>query len=195
MVAQNLSVRVSPSNGVQITRLFGYEPAVDNSGGLTIPLPDLYSSEEKVLLLELSVPPLAEGAYVLLDINCTGLDASMQELLEIPMRVDAHCTTDQAMASQINEEVTKKVELMKIAEAREDAIRRADAGDSEGAINALYCKVADLNDSLFCSDEVIAREIAELKANAESMKDYNATVRKNMQYSNYQSRKNRKQRS
>jgi len=81
---------------------------------------------------------------------------------------------------------------MKIADAREDAIRRADAGDSDGAFNVLHCKIMSVIDSVYSSDELIAGEIAELKANAESMKEYNNTVRKNMQYSNYQSRKNRK---
>jgi Ca-activated chloride channel family protein len=192
VVAQNLSVRVSPSSGVQITRLFGYEPIVDNNGGLAIPLPDLYAAEEKALLVELSVPPMAEGAHTLLDINCTGMDASTQEALEIPIRVDVYCAADHAITSQVNDEVTKKVELMKITDAREEAIRRADAGDSDGAFNVLHCKIMSIDDSIYNSDELFAGEIAELKANAESMKEYNTTVRKNMQYSNYQSRKNRK---
>jgi Ca-activated chloride channel family protein len=192
VVAQNLSVRVSPSSGVQITRLFGYEPIVDNNGGLAIPLPDLYAAEEKALLVELSVPPMAEGAHTLLDINCTGMDASTQEALEIPIRVDVYCAADHAITSQVNDEVTKKVELMKITDAREEAIRRADAGDSDGAFNVLNCKIRGINDSIYSSDELIAGEVAELKAIAESMKEYNTNVRKNMQYSNYQSRKNRK---
>jgi Ca-activated chloride channel family protein len=195
VVAQNLSIRVSPSNGVQISRLFGYEPTIDGNGALAIPLPDLYAAEEKILLLELSVPPLAEGAHTMLDINCTGMDASTQEVLEIPFRVEILCTKDEGMTSQVNEEVGKKVELMKIAEAREEAIRLADSGDTEGAVKALNHKVDELDCSFFCCDEMIAGEIAELKGFASSMKDYNATVRKNMQYSNYQSRKNRKQRS
>jgi Ca-activated chloride channel family protein len=192
VVAQNLLVSVSPSSGVQITRLWGYEPVVDKNGGLIIPLPDLYAAEEKALLVELSVPPLAEGTHTLLDVNCTGMDASTQEALEIPIRVDVYCTADQEITSQVNDEVTKKVELMKITDAREEAIRRADAGDSDGAFNVLNCKIRGINDSIYSSDELIAGEVAELKAIAESMKEYNTNVRKNMQYSNYQSRKNRK---
>ena len=190
VVAQNLSVRVSPSNGVQITRLFGYEPAIDGNGGLTIPLPDLYDAEEKILLMELVVPPLAEGTHTLLDINCTGIDASTQGALEIPMQVEILCTVDEGRTSQVNDEVEQKVELMKIAEAREEAMHLADTGDNQSAIQMLSKKIDDLDTDLYC--QIFSNEIEELKANIESMRFYNPTARKKMQYSNYQSRKNRK---
>jgi hypothetical protein len=95
----------------------------------------------------------------------------------------------------VNEEVDKKVEQMKIAEAREEAMRLADSGDTEGAINTMNQKIDEFNCGLYYNDEVISGEITELKGFVSSMANYNTTVRKNMQYSNYQSRKNRKQRN
>jgi Ca-activated chloride channel family protein len=195
VVAQNLSLRLSPTNGVRFSKLFGYEPVIDDNGDLAITLPDLYAAEEKILLLEMVVPPLAEGIHTLLDIRCSGLDASTYEALEIPLLVEAHCTPDQAMTSMVNEEVDKKVEQMKIAEAREEAMRLADSGDTEGAINTMNQKIDEFNCGLYYNDEVISGEITELKGFVSSMANYNTTVRKNMQYSNYQSRKNRKQRN
>jgi Ca-activated chloride channel family protein len=69
VVAQNLSLRLSPTNGVRFSKLFGYEPVIDDNGDLAITLPDLYAAEEKILLLEMVVPPLAEGIHTLLDIS------------------------------------------------------------------------------------------------------------------------------
>lgn len=192
VVAQNLSVRVTPLSGVQISKLFGYEPAIDGGGGLLIPLPDLYAAEEKILLMKLIVPPLAEGVHTLVDISCSCIDASTQEQLEIPIRVEAHCTPDQAMTSQVNDEVNKKIELVKIADAREEAIRLADAGDNEKAARVLFKVVEDLESDSGLYPLDLIGEVEELKANIESMQSYSPTVRKKMQYSNYRSRKNRK---
>ena len=109
--------------------------------------------------MELVVPPLAEGTHTLLDMNCTGIDASTQGALEIPMQVEILCTVDEGRTSQVNDEVEQKVELMKIAEAREEAMHLADTGDNESAIQMLSKKIEDLDTNLYC--QIFSNEIEE----------------------------------
>ena len=191
VVAQSLMVNIKPLAGSHISRVFGYEPVVCNDG-ILLNLPDLYSSEEKLLLMEIRVPALVEGIHSLLDIECSCLDTSTQESLVIPVKVEIHCTQDQEKVTQVNEEVDKSVKLMKIADVREEAIRLADAGMFEEATEGLKYGISEAMNSSLAHDADIVAEINELKTNIEYMKSYTATERKRMQYSTHQRRKNRK---
>ena len=53
---------------------------------------------------------------------------------------------DQGMTSQVNEEVNKNVEHMKITEVRDEAIHLADAGENEAATQVLFRMLEDLED-------------------------------------------------
>lgn len=191
VVAQSVMVNIKPLTGSHISRIFGYEPIVCNDG-ILLNLPDLYSSEEKLLLMEIKVPVLAEGIHSLLDIECSCLDTSTQESLMIPVKVEIHCTRDDKKIAQVNEEVDKSVKLMKIADIREETIRLADAGMFEEATEGLKYGISEAMNSSFAHDADIVAEINELKTNIEYMKSYTATERKRMQYSTHQRRKNRK---
>ncbi|PHJ38480.1 hypothetical protein P378_09390 [Desulforamulus profundi] len=67
IVAQNLSVKVKPGQDVSITGVLGYP--FTTGEGLTVSLPDIYSGETKILLLELVILPLAEGTHKLFSVE------------------------------------------------------------------------------------------------------------------------------
>lgn len=192
VVAQNLIVDVIPRAGVHISRIFGYQPIIGKNNSLSLNLPDLYSSEEKLLLMEIKIPPMVEGIHSVLGIKCSCLDTSTQETLEIMINVEVHATRDDEKLAQFNEEVDKSVELMKIADIREEAIRLADAGRFDEARNSLKFGIAMATNSSFANDADIICEANELQTNIEYMQSYTAAERKRMQYSTHQRRKNRK---
>lgn len=192
VVAQGIMLQIKPQAGAQISRVFGYEPSIGGDGSILLNLPDLYTAEEKLLLMELKVPALLEGIHTLLEINCSYLDISSQQSLEIPLKVEIHCTSDTEKTTQVNEEVDKEVELMKIADAREEAIRLADAGMFQEATEKLQFTINEAMDSKFAGDRAIISEIDELESNISYMESYTPTERKRMQYSAHQRRKNRK---
>lgn len=62
-VAQNLTVRVKPGQGVALSGVLGYP--FTTGDGVTINLPDIYSGESKIILIELVISPQQEGSQLL----------------------------------------------------------------------------------------------------------------------------------
>jgi hypothetical protein len=158
LVTQNLSLRVSPSSGVQISKLLGYEPTIYGDGSILIPMCDLYAADKKIQLMEMVVPPLAEGVHKLADIICTGTDASTQEAAEIALQVEAHCTSDQYMTSQVNVKAERRAEFMRALEEHNADARLSDDSENELTSQLMPKWLEDiLNDPTYFSDEFVYR--------------------------------------
>ncbi|MDD3653129.1 MAG: VWA domain-containing protein [Desulfotomaculaceae bacterium] len=135
-VAQNLEVTIRPGEGVAVNGVLGYP--FTSGEGVTVSLPDIYSGEAKMLLMELVISPRAEGAHHLLDLSLEYADVrenlalvSLQAGFEINFKPGAGDSPAE------NFEVIKQVELFRSAEAKEEAIRLADQGEFEAGKRVL----------------------------------------------------------
>jgi len=170
IVAQNLALTIKPSEGVSVTGIFGY-PSTDERHHQVM-MPDLYSGETKTLLLELSIAPLTKGYHPLfsMEVDYTDVRESL-EIVRLTASFGATCDCEGSMTLE-NKEVTKQVQLYKAADAKEEAIYRADRGDYEGSrqvlkesINALYPLASETN------DQELQAEIMELNSSLQFMSE------------------------
>ncbi|NLC06569.1 MAG: VWA domain-containing protein [Syntrophomonadaceae bacterium] len=162
IVAQNIRVKAKPAPGVTITGVLGYPP--DNGDGLNLTLPDLYSSETKVLVFTLAIADLFEGESSLLELEIEYADVrqnlamvNLQANLKTNIRADGEEPLD-------NLEVIKQVEIFRAAEVREEAVQLADRGDFEGSRRLLekqLHKISNLAHDL--ADEELTNEANDLK--------------------------------
>jgi Ca-activated chloride channel homolog len=185
---------VHPAPGTHLSAVFGYEPVFN--GGALVNLPDIYSGDSKTILLELKVEPGAPGMMPLAALNFSYYDVTAELArvsydLQFSLAVTADSTE---VEKSFDLTVRKEVELFKAAQAREEAMRRADKGDFDGArgiltsqkqhMADLFGEVEDteLNENQIRLDE----EIASLNEAA-----YSPNMRKNMKNVSYQARKKR----
>ena len=133
IVAQNLLLTITPTAEVRVTKILGY-PAKDVSN-LQVIMPDLYSGETKNLLLELTLAPLSKGYHPLFSVDVEYIDVRESlELVRLTAYFGANCDSEGTLNLE-NKEVTKQVQLFKVADAKEEAIKRADRGDYIRPIN------------------------------------------------------------
>jgi len=142
--------------------VLGYPP--DNGDGLNLTLPDLYSSETKVLVFTLAIADLFEGESSLLELEIEYADVrqnlamvNLQANLKTNIRADGEEPLD-------NLEVIKQVEIFRAAEVREEAVQLADRGDFEGSRRLLekqLHKISNLAHDL--ADEELTNEANDLK--------------------------------
>lgn len=154
IVAQNLSVKVKPGQGVAVTGVLGYP--FTTGEGVTVNLPDIYSGETKILLLELVISPLTEGTHKLLSVELAYADVRENlALVNLKAELGVNASAEPGDSPKENLEVIKQVELFRCAQAKEEAIRLADQGDFEGSrliLEEQLCKIQSLEASLSCSD-------------------------------------------
>lgn len=193
IVAQNLSVKVKPGPGVSVTGVLGYP--FTTGEGITVNLPDIYSGETKILLLELVISPLAEGAHKLLNVELDYADIR-ENLALVNLKADLNVTasTEPGAEPAENVEVIKQVELFQCAHAKEEAIRLADQGDFDASRQVLeeqFSKMQSLGDTVCCNE--ISLEMKELQDNLSIMSEagYDKTSRKKMAYNAYQRKRGR----
>ena len=95
-----------------------------------------------------------------------------------------------------NKEVMKQVQLYKVTDAKEEAIKRADRGDYEGSRQVLEASINALNPLAFeTNDQELQAEIMELNSSLQFMSEdgYDKSLRKKMSSQAYQQRRGRKQ--
>ncbi len=193
IVAQNLSVKVKPGQDVSVTGVLGYP--FTTGEGVTVNLPDIYCGETKILLVELVISPLAEGTHKLLSVELDYADVR-QNLALVNLKMDLNLTasSEPGAGPAENIEVIKQVELLRCAQAKEEAIRLADQGDFDASRQVLegqLGKMQSLGDTVSCNE--ISVEMKELQDNLSIMSEagYNKASRKKMAYNAYQRRRGR----
>ncbi|CCO07645.1 vWA domain-containing protein [Desulforamulus hydrothermalis] len=193
IVAQNLSVKVKPGQDVAITGVFGYP--FTTGEGVTVNLPDIYSGETKILLLELVILPLAEGTHKLLSVELDYADVRENlALVNLKADLSVNASAEPGDGPAENVEVIKQVELFRCAQAKEEAIRLADQEDFEASrfvLEKQLLKMQSLGASLSCSE--INMEVNELQENLSYMSEgsYDKVLRKKMSFNVYQRKKGR----
>jgi len=195
-VAQNLTVRVKPGQGVTISGVLGYP--FTTGDGVTINLPDIYSGESKIILIELVISPQQEGSYNLLNLVVDYADVRKNlALVHLKAGLDANFSAGAGESPAGNLDVIKQVELFRCAEAKEEAIRLADRGDFEGGKRVLNSQLKKMNTLIQTADDMeLAKEVKELGQSLAFMAAplYSKESRKQMSYNAYNQKRGRKRR-
>jgi len=193
-VAQNLTVRVKPGQGATISGVLGYPFTAGD--GVTINLPDIYSGETKIILIELVISPQQEGSRNLLNLEVDYADVRKNlALVHLEVGLDANFSAGAGENPAENLEVIKQVELFRCAEAKEEAIRLADQGDFEGGKRVLNSQLKKMSTLAQTADDIdLAEEVKELGQSISFMAEplYSKESRKQMSYNAYNQKRGRK---
>jgi Ca-activated chloride channel family protein len=181
LVAQNVSVEIRPAPAVEVVEILNRYPAVGVAGGIQIELGDAYGGERRRLVFSLHVPHMAalgpaKVADLVLRYVSVG-DEIAQHEVTIPVAVNL-VSADEAAAAAPDLAVREEVLVLRAAQARDEAIRRADAGDHLGAEEVLSQTALELR-AAGRADEAEALE--ELRP-AVAPSSYDAAVRKSLHY-------------
>ncbi len=195
-VAQNLTVKLKTGDGVSVSGVLGYPFSAGN--GISINLPDIYSGESKIILVELVISPHDEGSHKLLDLELEYADVRENlALVSLKATLETKFTNYPGEGPVENLEVIKHVELFRCAEAKEEAIRLADQGDYEGGRNVLNQQMMNISKLVQSNDDPeLAEEVKELGKNIEYMNEslFCNESRKQISYNAYQQKRGRKSR-
>lgn len=147
LVAQNVSVEIRPSAEVEVLGVLNEYPQIAVAGGVQVELGDAYGGETRRVVFELQIPHLAElgpvpVAELVLRYAGVGGPVALHES-RIPLVVNAVSATEAADAAG-DAGVREQVIVLAAARAREEAIRRSDAGDPSGAAHALRAVAGEL---------------------------------------------------
>jgi len=198
VVAQNVKLEFHCAEAVTVTKVWNYQPTGDRILG--IGLPDLISSDCKIIVMELQVQSVSPGDAPLGRVTLSYDDAGASlESAEISLDLKVNATHDESLlASPEESEVRARVELCRTAEAREEAIRRADGQDFGTAQDIMQEWTDKISYQLSVADESMRPELAEELAFMEASRAkfsagaYDANSRKQMASRNYQRRSNKK---
>ena len=193
VVGQNLNITLDTTPHVQSVRQFNAYPQQQN----TYKLGDIFGDEIKTLVLELTIPRLKSlGVMQIATLHF--------EYDEVTPNGTQHQT--QTMAVMVNvqaegeplptpdEDVEESVLLLRAAQARQDAVKKADAGDYQSASQMLKTIADDIdnasvqNDRLAEERDALNEQAQQLEQGAASYNDYS---RKTMQTQSFYTRMDR----
>ena len=197
VAAQNVKLRYYCGEAVEVRKVWNYRPSGDRT--LEIALPDIYSADRKVLLLELSVRAGGLGTLPLGSVELSYADAGEGlETVCCTLDLTAECTRNPELTEAPEEtEVIVQLELNRTAEAREQAIRLADEGDFGAAsvlLKTSYHSLSSLQGLDASAEKDLEAEMLNVCEAAGLLENhqYNPNLRKKMAYQSYQRRNNRK---
>lgn len=190
VVGQNLELTVA---GLKVETAFGYEPVAEE-GRLRFLLPDLYSGEEKILLLQFTLPALSPGEHKLAVLQFKYLDGESLEEQILTLPVDICSGEGEEYTGQAPDlEVQSQVRRYRITEAQKEAMERADAGDFNQARSMLQEALEEMR-PLAETDSEVAEGIAVMESSLNYLQEenYHKSGRKNLSYARYKTQKNRR---
>ena len=197
VVAQDVKVSFRCSDAVMVTKVWNYQPSGNET--VEISLPDLFSTDRKLIILELQVRANGMGSVPLGTVSVSYDDAGEKlEYVSFGMDLQLEATQDANLLSLPEEpEVLMQVELNKTAEAREAAIRLADEGDFTQASSVMKGRYQLMASIEYLPEDMQMEMAEELKKVSESAAtfesgSYDANSRKKMSYQNYQRRNTKK---
>ena len=198
VVAQNVQLKVECSDAVSVSKVWNYRPSGDRTLGIS--LPDLVSCDRKLVVLELQVSPLPAGEASLGHVTLTYDDAG-ESLASVVLKLDLklEATRDAELLGSPEESLVRvQLELCRTAEAREEALRRADRQDFNGAKSVMNERINFIAQQMAIADPSMQQELAEELAFMEASQlkfcdaAYDANSRKQMASRSYQRRSNKK---
>lgn len=188
VLAQKLEINI---DSPYLTKAYGYIPEVTEKG-FNFALPDLYSGEEKVLILEMELPAMQSGTQKLVNIKVSYFDTfSMQEqIVEVPVDIFAG-DIEQIGDADANPEVEKHLRRLRMAEAQNEALSKADEGDFDSARELLKEVVAEMLPMMADEDELTELDQLQESIKYYSDEQYNQSTRKKIRAASYRQQKNR----
>lgn len=193
LVAQNVSIELRPRPAVEVVTIWNDHPTTPVAGGLQIALGDAYAGDVRRLVFALRIPHLASfGPASVADcvLRYTAVGAAVeQHTVTIPVVVNV-VSASEAAAQAPDFAVHEEVQLLTAARARDEAIRRADAGDVGGAAAYLRATASGLgaSPSRRIRDDGIMMDAA---ADEIESAGFAPEVRKGLRYDANKSRRNR----
>jgi Ca-activated chloride channel family protein len=198
VAAQNVSLEIRASDDVKFVGVLNEYPIVLVPGGVQVQLGDFYGSETRRIVFEMNVPNVADlgpkqiGELVL-RYTSVGDTIEMHDVT-IPVTVNV-VDADTAAAADINTDVNDEVLLLRTAEARREAMKRADSGDFDGAAEALSSVRSAVSFAMPASSRAddLRSELDELDYSTERMRQrtYDALERKRMHYQSHRNLRSR----
>lgn len=164
LAAQNVTVEIRPHAAARLTAIWNDYPAGDTPHGRRLELGDVYAREPKSLLVEFFVPglmdmPDVEIAEVVVEAHVLTAEGDVvRRTVSIPVR------SPLARAGQAEPVVREELLLLRTARAREESLRRRNAGDAVGAAAVLNVMVAELRASPLAGNERVAEQADDLAA-------------------------------
>jgi Ca-activated chloride channel family protein len=183
VVGQNLNITLDATPHVQSVRQLNAYPRQQN----TYQLGDIFGDEVKTLVLELTIPRLSTLGPVRIaklhfaydEVTPDGTRHQSQ-MMDVMVNVQA----EGEPLPPPDEEVEESVLLLRAAKARQDAVKKADAGEYEEASRMLQT-VADDIESASVKNDRLAEERTALQKQADNLSkgegSYNDYSRKTMQ--------------
>lgn len=167
VVAQAISVKVSVASGCRLVGVLGYEPQPVPDGAV-LNLPDIYENEVKRLVLEIWHPPLPEGEHEVLGVTVDYTDAT-KALAAVSISVKTQLTAGYGPpeAYKPRYEVMKRVELVKTALAKDEAVDKSKEGNLDESRTILEGRLEAL-ESLRCDEH--GTDDVEVKEEIENLK-------------------------
>ncbi|SDT08898.1 Ca-activated chloride channel family protein [Paenibacillaceae bacterium GAS479] len=186
VVAQNVSLRLVPSDGTEIVGIYGYQTE-DQGGHPVIYVGDVYQNEVKSILVELAFHPHTQGDHNVLQLFWEYVDVTENVAacsVGIPVRTAFTSDIDLLNAPE-NPELLQQVELTKSAKAIEDALIAFDRGDMEHGQKLLKVQADQmLHMSITMNSTIMAGESAKLYSQLENF-EYTSKKRKELHQEKY----------
>jgi Ca-activated chloride channel family protein len=148
VVAQGVEIRIQCKNGVRPIRVLGREADISGSS-VSTRMNQLYSKQEKFIILEVEVPAQSDSATVdLVDVDIKYIDLFHKRNETLSSTVAANFTRSQQQIDDAIDTKTYEAAAEQVAnEFNRAAVERRDQGDIQGAKSILQ-KSADYLDNL-----------------------------------------------
>jgi secreted protein with Ig-like and vWFA domain/uracil DNA glycosylase len=197
IAAQNLSITLTPAadSGVKVREVLNHYPARAVRGGLLVTIGDVYSAEDKLVAVEIEVPPQARATknLPLLDVSFAydpvtgGGKRTTVEQVEGQLAVTAPVGKESVPAAF---DVLQQVARIRIARVKENAVALADADKDAEAAGALRALAEELRRQGLDEEFEIAEEIAQLEYFADTVEKggFGTNDRKVLRDQSYQGR-------
>ncbi|MFC7060997.1 vWA domain-containing protein [Halobacillus seohaensis] len=196
VVAQNVSLNLTPAPGVKIKNISGYH-SKETDEGIEVRLGDSYSKEKKSVLIECSLPSHKQGLADMLHVDWSFMDVTYGvKECKFQRTITIEYTSDlEKLSSQPNPSVEKQIEITKSAKQLEQALHLFDEGDMDGGKKLLYSnalhmesRAVELNDEeLLAESEVVLHHVQNF--------DYSENKRKALHAEKYRRMKRGKRES
>ncbi len=193
LAAQNMTVRVTPHEGVHLQPIGTPHSRQLEDGTWEIELGDVYEGEGRPLAFAVTLTPSdIPGEQVVADVTYTYQSVQNEHIFfqhGTGALVIRRGPMSEVMAAIPNADVVERVGLLRIAQAKEEAVRLADRGDYESAVSNLRAAAQMLEAQGLNEKFEIAEELAQLEYFAQMLERrlYTTTNRKEMRDQAHQS--------
>ncbi|PXA05366.1 hypothetical protein DDZ13_00430 [Coraliomargarita sinensis] len=171
VAATDIEIIVRARGGARIIKSVGREAEIGEKVA-RFRMPQVYSGLDKLALLEVRAPEGRVGAVedlIEVEVNYLPVGEKIARTQQVSVPITYTGEVEKVVAAA-RKDIARNVVDNRIAEAKEEAIAHADAGDREMAASSLRGVVGKISaDYGFLGDEVVAAPAAEIEEEAEQV--------------------------